>query len=79
MHGLNPKNNPNHAKGTWTAPNGKLWLRDFLPEIIPSARILLFSYDSGIAFRTTAASLADQANSLLERLLNERMVGFQRF
>lgn len=76
VHGLNLRSNPNHARATWTAANDKLWLNDpdFLPKKIPTARILLFSYDSGVAFKTTTANLNDQANSLLDRMKHKRIV-----
>ncbi|KAH0536065.1 hypothetical protein FGG08_007031 [Glutinoglossum americanum] len=31
---------------TWTHENGKLWLRDFVPEDIPGARVFSFGYDA---------------------------------
>lgn len=40
VHGLD-----GHPERTWTAENGVSWLREYLPEVIPSARILAFGYD----------------------------------
>ncbi|KAF2851255.1 TPR-like protein [Plenodomus tracheiphilus IPT5] len=34
----------NHAIETFTAENGKLWLRDFLKDDIPEARIMIFGF-----------------------------------
>ncbi|KAE9379456.1 TPR-like protein [Stipitochalara longipes BDJ] len=37
-----------HYKHTWTDPKtGKLWLRDFVPELIKKARVLSFGYSLG--------------------------------
>lgn len=33
-------------KRSWSASNGVFWLGDLLPQAIPTARILSFSYDS---------------------------------
>ncbi|KAF8516942.1 hypothetical protein BU17DRAFT_7752, partial [Hysterangium stoloniferum] len=33
-----------HREASFTAENGVLWLRDLLPEVIPSARILTYGY-----------------------------------
>ena len=41
VHGLN-----GHREKTWTADNGKLWLRDLLPSRLSRARILTYGYDS---------------------------------
>lgn len=41
IHGLD--GNP---EDSWMAPNGKMWLRDFLPSIIPQARIMTYGYDA---------------------------------
>lgn len=72
VHGLNPLNNASHAEATWTADNGKLWLRDFLPPILPTARILLFAYNSNVAFGTSTVGVREAADTLLDRLTFER-------
>ncbi|KAI1273836.1 hypothetical protein F5Y07DRAFT_243371 [Xylaria sp. FL0933] len=72
VHGLNPTNADFHAEKTWTAPNGKLWLRDFLPESLPRARILLFGYNANIAFETSTAGVREQAENLLNYLFFHR-------
>lgn len=41
IHGLD-----GNSEESWTAPNGKMWLRDFLPSIIPQARIITYGYDA---------------------------------
>jgi hypothetical protein len=38
-----------HAIGSWTMPNGRMWLRDVLPDDVPNARILTYGYDSRLA------------------------------
>jgi len=72
VHGLNPFNGRDHAKSTWTAPNGKLWLKDFLPDQIPQARIFLFSYNANPAFSSGSEGVYQQANNLLVKLNVER-------
>ena len=61
-----------HAKNTWTHSNGVLWPRDLLPRDIPTARILLFSYNSNVTFNVASGTLRDYAIALLERLRNKR-------
>ncbi|KAL1965118.1 hypothetical protein VTN77DRAFT_6031 [Rasamsonia byssochlamydoides] len=73
VHGLNPKDKEFHAEETWKSGN-KLWLRDFLPEQLPRARILLFGYNSNVGFQTSAAGVREQAINLLNRLWIERQV-----
>lgn len=72
IHGLNILDKPNHAEATWTAQNGRLWLRDLLPSALPNARILLFAYNSNVAFQTSAIGLRDASESLLDRLHSQR-------
>lgn len=73
VHGLNPTNIEFHAELTWTV-EGKLWLRDFLPEQLPNARVLLFGYNSNVAFETSTAGVREQAENLLNRLKAKRRV-----
>ncbi|KAI0846312.1 hypothetical protein F5Y00DRAFT_244189 [Daldinia vernicosa] len=73
VHGLNPLDKPSHAEATWTAGN-KLWLRDFLPKRVPSARVLLFGYNSNVAFQTAAAGVREQAENLLNQLEAARVM-----
>jgi hypothetical protein len=51
IHGLD-----GHPTESWTA-NGKLWLRDFLPDKIPHARIMSYGYD---AYTRNRQQLSDQ-------------------
>ena len=79
VHGLNPTNKELHAKQTWTSDETKkLWLSDsdFLPKRFPQARVLLFGYNSNVAFRTSTAGIREQAENLLNRLKIERPVVF---
>jgi hypothetical protein len=50
----------------------KLWLRDFLPSQLPGARVLLFGYNSNVAFETSIAGVREQAVNLLNRLAYKR-------
>lgn len=63
VHGL-----AGDAFKTWEYGNGTLWLRDLLPEEIPSARIMTFGYDSTVAFSNSVARIEDKALDLLNRL-----------
>lgn len=75
VHGLNPGWKKSHGEGTWTK-NDVLWLRDpdYLPRASPNARILLFGYNSKVAFDTTIAGVMDVARDLLNRLKSARRV-----
>lgn len=41
VHGLD-----GHWNRSWTADNGVFWLKDLLPQLLPTARIFSFSHDS---------------------------------
>ncbi|KAL4813075.1 hypothetical protein BDW67DRAFT_117571 [Aspergillus spinulosporus] len=71
IHGLNPKNKERHAERTWEL-NGKIWLRDFLPNQLPQARIMLFGYNSNVSIQSSSAGVREQAQNLLSRLWLER-------
>jgi hypothetical protein len=47
-------------------------LKDFLPSQLPNARILLFGYNSNVAFETSIAGVREQAVNLLNRLASKR-------
>jgi hypothetical protein len=73
VHGLNPKSDADHAERSWTK-NGKLWLKDFLPNRIPEARVLLFSYNSNVIFDTADDTISQESINLLDRLRFKRKV-----
>jgi hypothetical protein len=73
VHGLNPGWSETHGEGTWTK-NNVLWLQEFLPKRLPNARVLLFGYNSKVAFDTTIAGVMDVALVLLNRLRSKRKV-----
>jgi dimeric dUTPase (all-alpha-NTP-PPase superfamily) len=77
VHGLNPTNKESHARQTWTSDQSKkLWLSDseFLPKSFPQARVMLFGYNSNVAFQTSTAGVREQAENLLNRVKIERSV-----
>ncbi|KAF4452601.1 P-loop containing nucleoside triphosphate hydrolase [Fusarium austroafricanum] len=78
VHGLNPTNKSFHAEKTWTASNSNMWLKDFLPISIPTARVLLFGYNANVAFQTSTAGVRQQAENLLNRLKGKRRDAMKR-
>ncbi|KAF4338455.1 eukaryotic translation initiation factor 3 [Fusarium beomiforme] len=66
VHGLG-----GNAIDTWTAENGQLWLRDFLPAYehtktnFKKSRIMTFGYDSDLTDRSTVMELENWAETLL--------------
>ncbi|KAF8510459.1 hypothetical protein BU17DRAFT_98072 [Hysterangium stoloniferum] len=62
IHGLD-----GHREVSWTAHNGKLWIRDFLPQDVPSARILTYGYDAYT--QSTAKSSVQTLDSHAENFL----------
>jgi hypothetical protein len=68
VHGLG-----GDAITTWTHPKSKkFWLKDFLPQQIPDARIMTFSYNAAAAFGQSTAEIVDHAKSLLASLVDKR-------
>ena len=58
---------------TWTHPKSKaFWLKDFLPQHIPDARIMTFGYNADAAFGQSTAEVTDHAKSLLTGLVDKR-------
>jgi triacylglycerol esterase/lipase EstA (alpha/beta hydrolase family) len=72
VHGLDPLDNPLHATKTWSASNGTLWLKDFLPERKPRIRVLLYGYNSSAVFGASTAGVNGAAENLLNYLRLER-------
>jgi hypothetical protein len=62
IHGIN-----GDAYKTWSHGD-TLWLRDFLPEQVPGARVFSFRYDAQVAFSSSRADIRDFARSLLNSL-----------
>lgn len=51
-----------------------MWLKDFLPNDLPNARVMLFGYNSNVAFEGSTSGVHDQAQDLLNRLILRRRV-----
>lgn len=49
-----------------------MWLRDFLPEHTPTARILTYGYDSRLLKNDSTASIKEFSRNLLESLNTAR-------
>ena len=56
-----------HAFGSWAA-SPHMWLRDFLPEDLPRARILLYGYDSNLAGSQSKNILTDLSSNFVAKL-----------
>jgi hypothetical protein len=71
VHGLN-----GDSFRTWTEEKSKkLWLRDFLPQDLPRARIMTYGYNALPAFGNSVADIRDHARGLLESLVERREDG----
>jgi hypothetical protein len=49
-----------------------MWLRDYLPQDIKSARIVLYGYPSRVDASKSVEKIEDIARQFLERLINFR-------
>jgi len=69
IHGLD-----GHCKNSWTAANGKLWLKDFLPDRIPRARIMSYGYNASTTNRRQLSdqTIYDHAEALIVALASKR-------
>lgn len=56
-----------HAFGSWAASPHTMWLRDFLPNDIPRARILLYGYDSNLTNSQSRNILTDFSTSFVAK------------
>jgi hypothetical protein len=60
------------AYDTWTAVNNILWLKDFLLEDLPEARVFTYGYDARVFFTKATGTLDSFAITLLESLIQRR-------
>ncbi|RSL40453.1 hypothetical protein CEP54_016115 [Fusarium duplospermum] len=65
IHGLG-----GNAIDTWTAKNGKMWLRDYLPSTgyFSKSRVMTFGYDSDLTSKKSVMTVDSWADSLLRYL-----------
>lgn len=54
-----------HAFGSWAASPHEMWIRDFLPNDLPRARVLLYGYDSNLAGNQSKNILAGFSNNFV--------------
>jgi len=68
IHGLD-----GHRENSWTIKN-VLWLRDLLPNEIPTARILTYGYDANTRghVQLSSQTLYDHAETFLAKLASFR-------
>jgi pimeloyl-ACP methyl ester carboxylesterase len=64
-----------HAFGSWAVSPAEMWLRDFLPDDTPQARILIYGYDSRIKKRSFRSILSDYTNNFILKLTDMRREG----
>lgn len=58
-----------HAFDTWRhRETNSMWLRDFLPEQVQNARILIYGYDANVVVDTSTGRIRTFAEALLEGL-----------
>ena len=74
IHGIN-----GDPLKTWTCETtGGLWLRDFLPDDVPGARVFSFGYDAQVCFSKSISGIDEFAIMLLNQLLvNRRRIDCQ--
>lgn len=61
-----------NAFTTWTHGNGKLWLRDLLPEALPGIRVFTWGYPSAAVLSAGLDELSRVVGELLYHLTLER-------
>ncbi|KAM3511914.1 hypothetical protein MY11210_004455 [Beauveria gryllotalpidicola] len=67
VHGLGGS----HPYGSFVSrEDGHMWLKDDLPRIIPSARVIIYGYDTKLANNDDCAQLGDLGGSLLLAMVN---------
>ncbi|KAF1818286.1 uncharacterized protein K489DRAFT_374466 [Dissoconium aciculare CBS 342.82] len=71
-----------HAIASWSLPNGKMWLRDYVPSSAPTARILTYGYPNQLeGSNLSNSTLRDLASEFLNNLViirNRTAQGVQR-
>ena len=72
VHGLNPLGHEDHAKTTWQHKNKTLWPADLLKKEIPTARCIIFAWNSSILKNSSNTPAAYHAQSLLDGVQNKR-------
>ncbi|KAL6713021.1 hypothetical protein ACLMJK_009417 [Lecanora helva] len=73
VHGLNPTGEQDHARKTWIHENGTFWPETLLPQLLPTARVLLFAYNSSVLSNASNVTVAGHAQSLLNDVYNKRL------
>lgn len=70
-----------HWKKSWTYTQedgtDTFWLHDFLPNILPTARILSFGYDASDALKSSVEDIASHFLGELVRIRSETRASFQ--
>ncbi|KAJ8126824.1 hypothetical protein O1611_g6814 [Lasiodiplodia mahajangana] len=62
-----------HAFGSWASSDKVMWLRDYVPDFAPKARVLTYGYDSRITGPDTSISkLSDLSQTFVQMLIDMR-------
>ncbi|CEJ87104.1 hypothetical protein VHEMI04303 [[Torrubiella] hemipterigena] len=62
-----------HAFGSWKSrAKHDMWLRDFLPEAVPTSRIFIYGYDTKLPGSLSDASILELSRRLLESVKSTR-------
>ena len=74
VHGIGTMNDDSQINGrdTWMHENGTLWPQLLLPQLLPSARIMLFEYPLEIGFNRYIRAVSGLGTSLLDRIVEVR-------
>ena len=74
VHGIDPngRRSKSHAEDTWTHQNGTFWPQLLLPQLLPSARIILFEYNACFLGSQVTRTLHDLQKSLLDNIVELR-------
>lgn len=68
-----------HGFGSWKARNATgMWLRDFLPEHVPTARIMTYGYDTRLPGSKSTASIREFSQNFLAALNIVRVADTRR-
>lgn len=54
--------------GSWQCDDGSMWLRDYLPNDVPNARVFIYGYKSTLVKFKTHSTITTYSDDFLDRL-----------